>query len=211
VWTDGASYLADGTLMTVSGKVEILAHLNAVVAARAPSLFLPLIAHHLGQAFDTFDAMVAGLSEAVQVGVALHSRIFDLCDLGADFDLIVVGWSNARGRCETWTLFSQDRGDAKAWTAHEMGPVMLAPYDGPLGDRLALTDAQLAGGLHPIDDGLRIIEAQRAVAAPQGGRAQPSHGVGAFAQMTLVGRDHIETRIMRRWPDPIGAPLGTAA
>jgi hypothetical protein len=141
----------------------------------------------------------------------LHSAIFKFCDLGAEFDLVVVGWSESRGRCETWLMFSQARGDQGAWTPHEMGPVVLMPYDEALGDRLGLTEAQIAGGLHAVEDGLRIIEEQRGVSAFQGDRDVPSHGVGGFAQLTLVGRDHIETRIMRRWPDEIGGRLGTAA
>lgn len=207
VWTDGAHYLADGTLMASAPKVEALPHLNAVVAARAPSLFLPLIASQLGREFDSFDGLVEGLAQAVRVGCTLHRAILERCDLGADFDLVVVGWSESRDRCETWVMFSAARGEQAAWTAHEMGPVVLMPYDEALGDVLGLTDAQLAGGLHPVEDGLRIIEAQRGVAACQGDRDQPSHGVGGFAQLTLVARDRIETRVMRRWPDAIGERL----
>ena len=210
VWTDGAHYLADGTMMAVAPKIEALPHLHAILAARAPSLFLPLMAYRLGTEFATFDALVEGMAVAVRIGFALHSALFDRCDHGADFNLVVVGWSESRGRCETWVMSSVLFGEMEPWNPQEMGPVLLMPYDDDLGDRLILTPEQLAGGLHPVEDGLRIIEAQRGVAACQGGREEPSHGVGGFAQMTFVGRHQITTAIMRRWPDAIGERLGAA-
>jgi hypothetical protein len=208
IWTDAASYLADGTLAAISSKVHPLPHLNAVIAARAPSLFLPLIGLRLGQSFDSFDAMISGLAQETRIFFGLHSQIFSMCDLGPDFDLVVCGWSENRGACETWIMCSQARGELAAWTPHQMGPVALMPYDDALGAVLTLSEAQLGGALHPVEDGLRIIEAQRNVKVCQGKESVPSHGVGGFAQMTLLGREQIETRVMRRWPDKLGIKLG---
>ena len=91
-----------------------------------------------------------------------------------------------------------------------MGPVVIIPIDKSLAARLPLTPEQLAGSLDPMADGLRIIEEQRGVSAPQGGREEPSYGVGGFAQMTMVSRDMIGTQVVRRWPDEIGRRLGLA-
>ncbi len=84
------------------------------------------------------------------------------------------------------------------------------PYDEALGDALALTEAQLAGGLHPVEDGLRIIEAQRGVAAARAARTSPRTGVGGFAQMTLVGHDHIEDAGDAAVARSVGERLGMA-
>lgn len=49
---------------------------------------------------------------------------------------------------------------------------------------------------------------QRGVSAPQGGREEPSYGVGGFAQLTMLSRDGIATQVVRRWPDEVGRRLG---
>lgn len=60
-------------------------------------------------------------------------------------------------------------------------------------------------------DGLRIIEEQRGVSPPQGGREKPSYDFGGFAQLMMVSRDMIMTQIARRWSDQIGLRFGPAA
>ncbi len=58
------------------------------------------MAARLGQAFDSFDGLIAGMAQAVRVGFGLHSALFERCDLGAHFDLVVAGWSESRGRAK---------------------------------------------------------------------------------------------------------------
>jgi hypothetical protein len=66
----------------------------------------------------------------------------------------------------------------------------------------------------PIAHGMLALEAQRRIKVCDSGLAGGSaYTVGAFAQVTSVYIDRVESRILERWSDQIGAPIspdGTA-
>jgi hypothetical protein len=52
-----------------------------------------------------------------------------------------------------------------------------------------------------------MLEAQRHIVGTDSADAKPVVGVGGFAQETIVTADWISTRMLKRWPDKIGAPI----
>lgn len=207
VVTDGAAYLSDGMMMAVVQKAHPIAHLRMVLAARGPSILTPLLAEAVQQAFRSYDAAVLGLRDVIAEAVDTYEAVLDRCDIGADFDLLMAGWSESRDCGEVYYLSSIDRPGAPAWTLSKCGPVVLSPNDDAMTERLRSKSAQLDLSRNdPLAVALVIMEEQRCVAGLQGG-GEPVHGVGGFAQATTVTRGGISSRILHRWADPIGVPL----
>ncbi len=178
-----------------------------IVAARGPSILTPLIAESLQHAFTTFDDAVEGLAEVVEDAVDTYGRALAMCSIGADFDLLVAGWSEARDCGEVYYLSSIDRPGVPAWTVSKCGPVVISPNDDAMTARLQRHGAALdLNRRDPLDVALLIMDEQRKVKGLQGGDEEV-HGVGAFCQVTTVTRDGISSRILRRWADPVGVPL----
>lgn len=151
--------------------------------------------------------MRAGIAKTLAVAYVMFELVFKLCQHGATFDLVVAGLSSSRGP-DSFLICDHDRYGGAAWSVIPLGPVCIAPADEETLARMALTEAELAGDIDPVEDGLRIIEAQRHCKAIQGEETEPSYGVGGFAQLTTVRAGEITTRILRRWPDRIGEKLG---
>ncbi|MFG1396134.1 hypothetical protein [Roseixanthobacter pseudopolyaromaticivorans] len=205
VVTDGASYMADGTLGALSSKTYPLPHLNAVLAARGPHYFLPLVGATLSMA-DSFDDLVAGLADAVRDVMAVHGGLLSLCDIGPDFDLVVAGFGEAGPAA--YVLTSKERDGVPAWEVQPMGQFVAMPWDAATEARVehGLTLAEREGELDdPEGFLLRVVEAQRHV--EEDGR----RGVGGFAQVTVLDREGVSSRIVRRWGDVVGERLGMAA
>lgn len=207
VVTDGAAYLSDGTMTAVVQKAHPIAHLRMVLAGRGPSVLTPLLAEAVQQAFRSFDAAAEGLSEVVEEAVGTYADVFSRCDIGADFDLLMAGWSESRDCGEVYYLSSIDRAGVPAWSLSKCGPVVLSPNDDAMTERLRSKGAQLDLTRNdPLAVALIIMEEQRGVAGLQGGD-EPVHGVGGFAQATTITRGGISSRILRQWADPVGVPL----
>lgn len=202
--TDGASYLADGTLGALSSKVYPLPHLSAVLSVRGPHMMLPLVGATLSMA-DSFDDLVAGLADAVRGVVDAWGGLLTMCDIGADFDLVVAGFGAAGPAA--YVLTSKERDGVPAWKAHRLGPFVAMPWDAATEARVehGLTLAEREGELDdPEGFLLRVVEAQRRF--HEDGR----HGVGGFAQCTVLDRQGISSRVVRRWDDVMGERLGGA-
>jgi hypothetical protein len=205
--TDAASYMPDGTLGMVGQKAHPVAHLSAVFSSRGPQLFMPLMSEAVFSAFSSFDEMIDGLVERVRTAVSAIAPTLALCAHGPNFDLVIAGWSTARRRPETYVLTDHANYGFPAWTLKPFGALLITPWTADLDGRLKLTRAELAGKLDPVKDGLRILEAQRFVKEIQRNETEPAYGVGGFAQLTTVTAENITTRILKRWPDPIGEKL----
>lgn len=189
-----------------------LPHLNCALAARAPRLFLPLIADHLGGAFDTFDRLVEGLAVEVQTATIAHATLFGMCSLGDDFELYVAGFSEARQRPESYVLTNMTRHPGlPAWTVVELQPLAVAPWDDDLAGRVEAEFGADMAAQDPVDVGMRLMELQRGVKAVQVEGEGESYGVGGFCQLTVIKPVGITMQVLRWWPeDRIGERLGMA-
>ena len=205
VWTDGALYDADGTLLSVNTKVAPLPHLNAVVALRGPGLALPLLAHHLGT-FPSFDALIAELVPAIQEAWTVHESIFDMCSHGPDFELVVAGWSGQHGCPEAYAWKS-----AEPLIVHKLGPVTIAPGAEVISQLMRAEFPALSDSSDLSDQAIwrRLMELQReTIRLEQVEGAGAICAVGAFCQLTTITSSRTTTEIVRRWPDRVGEKMG---
>ncbi|MGH6924588.1 MAG: hypothetical protein ACRED5_12690 [Propylenella sp.] len=195
-------------------KIVALPHLNAAISSRGPKLFLPLIADHLGSRHARFDDLVEKLREEIQVLTLLYSHVFQLCAHGADFDLVLAGWSEARQQPESYFISTREQPGVPAWSVCELDPLAGMPMDDETAARFeaSLTDEERRGVISdPVDFLLRLAEAQRQLKAIQGQMSEATHGVGGFAQLTIIMPTLIQTSIVRRWPDQIGERIDPVA
>lgn len=205
--TDGAAYDADGLLTGMTPKVIPLPHLNAAVAVRGIGAALALVAAWLTINVSSYDDIEHKLPDF------LHELTPDGIVLGAQgaFDFFVAGFSLARGS-DSYVLANHAlTAGLEPFVPIRTGPLCIGPGT-PEFQRelyalypLGVTSVE---ELDAEDFGLKVMEAQRRRKFPMyndGGEG--FHMVGSFAQLTDIRPDRIETRILRRWNDPMGQPI----
>ena len=84
------------------------------------------------------------------------------------------------------------------------GTFALTPINDAIYRELDFLDERVADKVDPEVDGLRVMDVLRRnpVQYQKGGA-----GIGGFVQLTSVTQTGITTRILRRWPDHIGAQI----
>lgn len=206
MFVDGAHYLGDGTLGAVSSKGYLLPHLNAAASCRGPSVFMDRLGPEIGRRFESFDEMVEGIVYLAREVFEREADTLARCQIGADFDLFIAGFSEARSRPEAYIVASHGT-NVEPWVVHELGPIAVAPYDAEMGAKLE--------AMEPATDvltaGIAIMEAQRGVHGQNAGHGAAMAGVGGHCQWIKITRDSIQTAIVRRWDDVVGERLGLAA
>ncbi len=206
LFSDAASYWGDGTLGAVSQKVSILAHLNCAISCRGPRGFAEELAQAINGTFGTFDELVDSFALAVSNFYTVGKAQYEHCATGPEVEVFLAGWSESRGKAESYVVTSHSL-NGPAWTLQPLGPLAVAPYDADLDARCAA----LKPGDDAIETGVALMEEQRKVRGPHAGAGPSVAGVGGFCQVTVIRPHSIQTAVVRRWPDRIGAPLGEDA
>lgn len=205
MFCDGAHYLGDGTLGAVSSKGYLLPHLNAAASCRGPTVFMDRLGPEIGRRFESFDEMVEGIVYLAREVFEREADTLARCQIGADFDLFVSGFSEDRNRPETYVLSSHDT-NVEPWVLHDLGPIAIAPYDAELGAKLE--------AMEPTTDvlaaGIAIMEAQRGFRGQNAGHGAVMAGVGGHCQWIKITRESIQTAIVRKWDDEFLERLGVA-
>lgn len=119
-------------------------------------------------------------------------------------EVFLVGWRESGVRPECW--FVHAGGQAGE-------PFQAVPIDGITSDTTGGSErlqALSASARNPYDanpiywperDGPELIEGVRALSGER---------MGGFCQLTIVARDEISMRILRRWPEHVALPFNTA-
>lgn len=203
VMTDGAVYQPDGAVIGSMQKLYILAHADAVLAYRGPTYIGPTLYGCLNAASLTgFDDLLSKLIPAVLHTLdslaGLDPEVVAEANARLDLrraDVVVAGWSRARGRGEIYKLDTS----AEEWRVEPQGDGFLMPGDNPaLMERLAAHGWDLSDERQDERRLLELLHHQRAVVdiLPDGARFST---VGAFAQHTVISAQGIATRIVERW------------
>lgn len=206
--TDAASYDIAGNLVTAAPKVALLPHLNAAVACRGPHIALPLIADLLGAAASTYDDLKAKAPAFICALLPIFEASFAQCQFGSDFDIVVAGISEMAGP-DAYLICSHDRYGAAPFSTVQLSGLSLLPGDPAIHERVLATVLSDVEQFDVERDGLAVLEAQRAHAVEHAGGRWLT-GVGGFAQVTSITRDGISTRVIHRWADEVGQPIGAA-
>lgn len=194
IFTDGQSYTRDGDLLGTVQKVEMFAHLPAVIAAHGQTLMRNAVCYRLGDACGSFDRLIGGVEQVMRETYQVFGVPDDVDGL---LEFTIAGWSDERQRMELWSLADVDRPEVQAFTLHEV-MAAIRPID-----ELLMAGLQTAGldieTSDPVVLGLALTRLQRdrEWGLLHNGRMIAS--VGSFVQMTTLTRDGIETRILERW------------
>lgn len=195
VFTDGRGYTRDGDPQGHTQKVEMIAHLPAVIAARGQSWIRSAMSFHCTEQFETFDGMLSGIVHLLRktrdgLGVPRGASVLELT---------LAGWSHERDQAELWTVSDADRPGVPAFALHEI-VANISPLDDLLMREVQAAGLDIEHG-EPEALGLALLRLQRDRAWPVEHSGRMVESVGEFAQMTVIYRDRIETRILERWED----------
>ena len=218
--TDGASYSRDGVLLSIGNKAFTVPHWPGAMSSRGSAIGGALIEWSLSNRFQSFDELVDG----VETEVPLIVRRFELTD---HVELILAGWSAARGAPEAYVIETSDslpanltQAERDAGSANGSSGEMFSPdafaltrlpdvVMGPiLSDDMVIaahwTGVDVDGSPEAAISELRkIIEMQR-----HDIRGDGMCWVGGFAQLTTITPGGISQRILHRWTkDVIGEPI----
>ncbi|WP_461787608.1 hypothetical protein [Methylorubrum extorquens] len=203
--TDGAVFLPEGAVIGSMQKVYILAQADAVLAVRGPTFIGPTLYGALnGASLTGFDELLSKLIPAVRHSldslglldpdaVAAASARLDL----RRADIVVAGWSRARGRGEIHKLDTS----ADKWRVEPQGDGFIMPGENPaLVERLQAHGWDLSDEQQDEQRLLELVYHQSAVDdfLPNGARFPTA---GAFAQHTIITAQGISTRVVERWPE----------
>lgn len=201
--TDAAIYQPDGMLSGLTQKVRSMPHLNCAAAMRGGYLGLAPIMEEISAAGTSFDSLKANMPALLRGCAAQYLHLLDRCAAGPEFEVVIAGISETDGP-SAYVVPSHDR-YGEPWTVTDLAGLVALPCDEHLlAEVQRIADGRSADDLDPIKDGLAIFDAQRA-------HPHLSNGdvcfVGGYAQLTTVTADGIASRIIRRWPDPVGKVL----
>jgi hypothetical protein len=211
VLTDGIVCNSEGVISEIGPNTFTLPNLPAALAIRGPTQFMPFLVHRLSRECQSFDEL---LKNIVPAALDVHMSIpmtLGYGEVRPNFDLVVAGWSNERGRPESFVMTNQEPRDqiglaTAAWQLMRLPDVSIAPSVGmaqikSVGWRVP----ESAEAFQPSIDGIKLLHAQR---LSKGLRpALPNRdtdSVGGFVQLTTVHAHGISSTLLHRWPDRVG-------
>ena len=210
--TDGGMFGPGGDMVAKKQKAIILAHQNAVAAARGPDMFAGLLAVALGPLQGTFDDLATAFPEAFRQA---HAAMLAAIKVGhavfgdpGQVDAVLVGLSERHGFI-AYTVASYHDGEVPAFTANPLQPETPLAYSSPFDERMIARLASRGVDVWTREvtvekHGLELMREQRA----------STDIVGGFCQLTSVLRGGIFTRILEEWPEKVrlsGLPVGRLA
>ncbi|CAO4196488.1 hypothetical protein [Methylorubrum extorquens] len=215
--SDGAAYDGStGNLMAVVSKVAVMPEWSCIFANRGMGGATAVMQAELqllavrGDTIRDFDDV---LDRIPALAERMHRDA--LATPGAPtahFSFFIGGYSEQRQRIESYTVRTRPVGDRPAFDLIGLQDIHLAPYPSPeAAARAGITRPQeLPHGHETVAEDYAV----RAVAAcrldretDEGEGATGIHFVGGLLQLTTLYRGATFTRIVHRWPDPIGEPI----
>jgi hypothetical protein len=215
--SDGAFCNDDGVILEIGPNAFPLPHFPAAVAIRGATHFLPFLIYRLCRDCGSFDELlskIVGAALEVHVSFPMMLGTLGFGNVAPDFDLVVAGWSTARGKPESYIVTSRPHEPShagKGWQIVDLPEVLIAPPVNELQAKaVGWTVPMSAGEFRPDNDGLKLLEAQRLSAnLPRKELGSPRrHSVGGFVQLTTITRQKLQIEILHRWSDKVGQRLG---
>ena len=221
VAADGAAYDREAVLRKIGSKIEVMTHLSCVMTCRGDlgasthlKLALAVLAEQ-GEPMQDFDDVLAALPGCAR---GVHARCVTPDGRPVRFAVFVGGFSEARQRWETYCLRTYAYGGGEGSLTGEHPAFTLTPLPEY---HLAPVPAE---GWAPAGLPARIDEttdldpytfAIRAVCGCRVDKGAPAHDpdaaeahrVGGFVEAVFLTHDAAESRVVHRWPDPLGEPI----
>lgn len=200
--TDGAGYDTSGDIIFEAPKAWPLPNLPAVIAVRGPALLASIIVNLIGaNGVRTYDDLPEKAANIAYEAEKTHRGLLGLCSFGGDFDFVFAGVLSD-GAPHAGIVCNHERHGIPAYALTNLGELSLMPGTTEIGEKFRASYPHATSGLEldPAIDGLAILEMQRSEAVRVWGAVDSISIVGAFAQLTTVYRDRIETSVVKRWP-----------
>jgi hypothetical protein len=105
--SDGAFCNDDGIILEIGPNAFPLPHIPAAVAIRGATHFLPFLIYRLCRDCGSFDELlskIVGAALEVHISFPMMLGTLGFGNVTPDFDLVVVGWSAARGKPESYLV-----------------------------------------------------------------------------------------------------------
>ena len=215
--TDGAHYSAEGRLLGVAPKVELLPHFSGFVMQSGGSAWSPAIAAMFANITHSTDDLFLKaallLPEIVAKFAGISKEPMGRVTFG--------GWSESRLEMRLGAVYSAEAANLEqpvaggndrvirpdAFTLHEFEGDQLLTQP-PVSDRDWIDGfGSLVYDLGQITDVEKyasfVLAAQRSVASREAS-AEPHRGVGAFGQITRISKTESSVRIFERYDDVRG-------
>jgi hypothetical protein len=201
IFTDGGHYDLDTiSVRGIGNKVVPLPHYNAALAGIGLT-FIPgaLAMTMLTRSFGGFDGLIAAFPSFVRQSVETMRKYPGYPSDWGQFELIVLGWSEAQNGPVAYHLSGYAKGDQPAWHFQEVTRFR-APNDPSF--REVEFDPENAA-----EFGLALMEEQRNTpfAVPTARPLPPGLGpmryrvVHGFCQHTSIDRAGIHMRVLKHW------------
>lgn len=215
--SDGAAYDGQtGNLMAVVSKVAVMPEWSCIFANRGmggATAAMQAELRHLaacGEPINEFDDV---LDRFPALAEQMHLRALAMPGAPtAHFSFLIGGFSERRRRMESYTVRTRPVGDRPPFALVGLPEIHLAPF--PSLEAAAQAGITRPQELQPGHETVAEDYAVRAVAACRLDRetddaegAAGIHYVGGFLQLTTLYRGEVHSRIVHRWPDPIGEPI----
>ncbi|MBN9064007.1 MAG: hypothetical protein BGP06_12230 [Rhizobiales bacterium 65-9] len=196
--SDSVHLICDGQVYTRTGapafqmtKILEFPNLNAAIAMRGNILLLSTVLLVVMGAGASFDEVRRKLPDALRKAFEeAKGECEKHSDAPVEIELAMGGFRND-GSSDSFLIHShQVHSAGSPWKVIDT-PIATAPGTPEIIQEFQSKspDAMNPEAFDPVRHGLILLEAQRA----------RESRIGAFAQLTSVHRDRIETRILRRW------------
>lgn len=191
--TDAAVFHDDGRLCDIRSKVWRSSRVPMAITGRGNHALIRMLAIAIqvdARMLRSFDKAVAGFERHL-------SRV--TADV-PHAEIIIVGISEERGPVVMGMQTTQ-LGDVPAMKLFDLRGFA---YGGP-----EIEINRLCYRLGLEEFGVWTIEEARRMPARDTSRpdAIEIHGVGGFAELTVVGPAGVESRVLKRWPDVVGSKI----
>jgi hypothetical protein len=215
--SDVAIYDETGRVVQASPKVCTFPHIGVAIGVRGAKFAYAHLAPTFAAMFGSIDEMRD--HRPLQAMVPILRENLELMRAPTLFEFLVVGWSPEKDGPDSFMLSSIPDGEL-AYTLTEIEAFTAAPSPDfaamltacrPELRQAAESPDELMTIFDPDIDGLMILDNQRRLTFEFVPGGEKFHGVGIAALSTTVTRDAIEQRVIRRWPDRIGARITPAA
>lgn len=216
--SDGAGYdPKTGRVVGMMSKVALMPDLSCILASQGAGMTVALAQTKL-RLIASVGGPINGFDDVLTIlpGILCEIARNDLraTDDRPEFVVLVGGYSDERARWETYLIHNTARCAtwdggrfAAPYTLYPIPEAYFLPF--PTDDGVTLSgidSAALADGTFgPAEQVLGAVCAARFMRdEARADGAAPAHVVGGYLQLTMLGRLHVSSTIVHRWPDERG-------
>lgn len=217
--SDGAACDDQGRLSAEVSKVALLPEYDCILASRGAGNITATLHSRIqilagvGFGISGFDDVLAALPDLAR---HLHGQLLTETGAQQHWTTLVGGFSVARDAFEIYRISTRSHPapldperEYEPFAAEPVHGINFCPTPSEAGGIAAGLPADIAAWADLPSDALAVRAICGCRTDKHAGEAggAPSHSVGTFVQLTVLRRGEVSSRIVHRWPDPLGEPI----